>query len=215
MAQPSALVYKTHDNNRAVAAAAPASETGAIDPWQRWVEELCESRIQALCKSVGEVLAEFRHQARERCTQLQQELELLRREFHVLQGEVAAERGLRDLRAEVTTAREQIPQFPAIAARLEAEQKRLQRELDATQKKLLKVRANQSTTDYSLSELHRKFAAAKATPTMEMELSTSVSTFRVSDLDPAAATALKKFASECIDGYTGDPILLFDSAGTA
>ena len=73
----------------------------------------------------------------------------------------------------------QVPQVPAIAARLDAEQSslkaeqaRLQRELQATTKKVGRLRVDQSIADYSISELRKEAEAFKAA-SIEMETSTS------------------------------------------
>jgi hypothetical protein len=224
------LVYKTHDDarvaddndDRATAAAASAfatAETAARDPGWRWVERHVEYRASVFMEATGEALGEIRAQAREHCenevSALKHELKLLKREFRVLQSEVGVERGLRNLHDEVAQTRKQVPKVPALVAELEATQAQLQRELDATKKKLLRVRVNQSTTDFHVSELRKEMATAKAAASIEVEMETSTSRFRVRDLDPGAANALREFASQIVDARDGGSIWLSDPAGTA
>jgi hypothetical protein len=220
------LVYKTHVETRAngnddrvvtaVTSAAATAETAASDPWWVWVEKHCEYRASVLLEATGEVLGEFRAQAREHCERevgsVKRELELLRREFTVLRDEVGVERGLRDLHDEVAQTRKQVPKIPALVTQLETEQARLQRELDETKKKLLRVRTNQSIAEYRLSQLHKEVATAKAAASIEVEMETSTSRFRVRDLDPAAAVALREFASQVVDAHDGGSVWL---SGTA
>jgi hypothetical protein len=82
-----------------------------------------------------------------------------------------------EVRSEVEEARNEVPKLPAVAARLEAEQARPERELDATKKKLGRRRVNQSVTDYELRELRKETAAAKAAVkaagSIKLELETS------------------------------------------
>jgi chromosome segregation ATPase len=105
-----------------------------------------------------------------------------------------------------------VPKLPATVSRLEAEQARLQRELDATKKTLSKLRAKQSTISYGLSEVHKDITAAKAAASTEMTLETSTARFVARDLHPDAAAALKEFASQVVDAYDGSPLWL--SEGT-
>ena len=73
----------------------------------------------------------------------------------------------------------------------------------------------QSVTAYGLAELHKKTAAAKAAASMEMQLETSTSRFVVRDLDPAAAKAMREFASQVVDAWDGRAVWMSDPAGTA
>ena len=70
-------------------------------PWTDWVNAFFYYERSVMTEALGEVLGEFRAQARERCERevgiVARELELTRREFAVLQKEVGVERGLRKL----------------------------------------------------------------------------------------------------------------------
>jgi chromosome segregation ATPase len=188
--------------------------------WCEWVDARMDNRFDTYSEAVGKVLGEFRAQAREHCNReieiVKRELELTRRELNILREEVGLERGLRDLRSEVAKARKQVPKVPSIAARLEAQQTRLQRELDATKQKVSRLRVDQSITDHGLSELGKQMATAKAAASIEMELETSSTHFVMRNIDPAAAKALREFASQVIDARDGGAVWLSDPvAGTA
>jgi hypothetical protein len=78
-----------------------------------------------------------------------------------------------------------------------------------------KLRANQSITDYGLSELRKEAAATKAAASLEMELETSTSRFVMRNIYPAAAKTLREFASQVIDARDGGAVWLSNPAGTA
>jgi predicted RNase H-like nuclease (RuvC/YqgF family) len=136
-------------------------------------------------------------------------LELLRRELATVRDEVAVERGLRDLRSEIEDARAQVPKLPAIAARLEAGQERLRREIETTQGKLSRVRTNQCITDYRLAELRK--ATERRSTALELKIETTVSSFEMREVHPAARAGLRAFAAETLKGTRDDGKLwLFD-----
>jgi predicted nucleic acid-binding Zn-ribbon protein len=119
----------------------------------------------------------------------------------VLQKEVGVERGLRDLQDEVAEAQKQFPKIPAIVARFDAEQNSLkaeqaclQRELEATTKKVSRLRVDQAIADYSISELRKETSKAAS-----IELETSTSRFVMGHIDPVAASTLRDFAAQVID----------------
>ena len=173
--------------------------------------------------AIGQVLGEFRAQAREHCERevgiVKRELELTRREFAVLQKEVEVERGLRKLQDDVADAQKQVPTVPAIVARfdaeksgLKAEQARLQRELEATTKKVGRLRVDQALGDYSISQLRKETEASKAA---SIELETSTSRFVMRNINPVAARTLRDFAAQVIDARDGGAVWLSGPAGTA
>jgi chromosome segregation ATPase len=162
-------------------------------------------------------------QAREHCERevgiVKRELELTRREFAVLQKEVEVERGLRKLQDDVADAQKQVPTVPAIVARfhaeqsgLKAEQARLQRELEATTKKVGRLRVDQALGDYSISQLRKETEASKAA---SIELETSTSRFVMRNINPVAARTLRDFAAQVIDARDGGAVWLSGPAGTA
>jgi chromosome segregation ATPase len=160
-------------------------------------------------EAVGEVLGTFQADTHDEVDAVKRELELTRRELKALREEVALERSLRDLRSEVEEARKQVPSFPAIAERLEADHQRLRAELDATKNKM---RANQSIAEYGISELRKQaWAATKKATSVEMKVETE-SRFTMRDIDPAAAEALREFAPQIVSARTRGWIFL---AGTA
>jgi hypothetical protein len=112
-------------------------------------------------EGVGAAVGEFHEQALREVAVLKRELDQLRQEVTALREQVGLERGLRDLRSEVEEARAQVPNVPEIAARLEAGQARLRREVAATKSKVDRVRVDQSITDWRLAEL-RKATEARA-----------------------------------------------------
>jgi chromosome segregation ATPase len=147
-------------------------------------------------EAVGEVLGTLRADARDEVDVVKRDLEIMRREFAALREEVKLERSLRDLRAEVEEAQQQLPKFPAIASRLEAEQSRLREELDATR---TRMRANQSIAEYGISKLRNETAkATRAAASVEMKLESKSSRFMMRDIDPAAAEALREFATQIV-----------------
>ena len=118
----------------------------------------------------------------------------------MLQKEVGVDRGLRKLQDEVAEAQKQLPKVPAIAARLDAEQNslkaeqaRLQRELEATTKKVSRLRVDQALADYSISELRKEAVASKAA---SLSMETSTSRFVMRNIDPVAARTLRDFAAQ-------------------
>jgi hypothetical protein len=208
-------VRKTDDDDAVLSAAAAAyatSNTAPGETWRTWVEKYCEYRHSVVRDALGQVLGEFRAQAREYCEHeigiVKRELELTRREFAVLQKEAGVERALRNHQDEVAEARRLVPEVPAIAARLDAEQSslkaeqsRLQRELDATTKKVSRLRVDQAIADYSISELRKEASKAAS-----IELTTSSARFSMRNIDPAAARTLRDFAAQVIDGRDGGAV---------
>jgi hypothetical protein len=192
-------------------------------PWTDWVDARLDYERSVMTDALGEVLGEFRAQAREHCERevgiVARELDLTRREFAVLQKEVGVERGLRQLQDDVAEAQKQVPKVPAIAARLDAEQSslkaeqaRLQRELEATTKNVSRLRVDQSIADYSISELRKEAEAAKAA---SIELETSTSRFVMQNIDPVTARTLRDFAAQVIDAQDGGAVWLSAPASTA
>jgi hypothetical protein len=222
--------HDAYDADSAAAASAFAtSETATTDPWWKWVERHCEYRIKVLCDAVGEVLGEFRAQAREHCNReievLKRELELTRRELTVLRQEVGVERGLDELRSKVTKMHDELPKLPTIVVHLEKEQDRLEKELwslryelDATKKRLGRVRVDQSLTNYGLSELRTEVQASHAESVeleFESEDESRINRFQMRALHPQAAEMLKKFAAQVIASQRSGMIWTPDLVGKA
>jgi chromosome segregation ATPase len=197
------IIYKTRDADAdGTPAGRPLPERTTLAQsesellWWQWVD----NRIDEFGKAVGEVLGQFRKQAREQIETVKRELELTRRELNTLREEIGVERKLRALRDEIEQVRGEVPKLPAVVAQLKAEQKRLERELEETKKKLLHVRADQSVTNYSLSELNKKVATtkAKAAASVELKLETNSSSLIMRDVHPDAARALQEFAAQAL-----------------
>jgi septal ring factor EnvC (AmiA/AmiB activator) len=176
--------------------------------WWQWVDARIEDRVATLRDATGKVLGQMFEQER-------RELDLLRREFTQLRGQIGLERELKKLRREVEAARAQVPDFDAERQRLQDELADVRRELEATKKKLGKLRVDQSVQDYKLSQMQKQAAAAASKPSVEMELQTSSSRLVMRDLHPDAARALREFAAEVIDARSGGAILFSGPAGTA
>jgi hypothetical protein len=123
-----------------------SAESGSELPWWQWVDRRIEACLEAHSESVGTAIGEY---CGPQVAALKRELELLQREIVQLREQVGLERGLRDLRREVEDARAQTPKIPEIAARLEAGQERLQRELETAKTKLKRVRVDQSMADFN------------------------------------------------------------------
>jgi hypothetical protein len=201
-AVPKPDVHETYDDDDAVlsasASAYATSKTAAGEPWRTWVEKYCEYRHSVMRDAIGQVLGEFRAQAREHCER---------------------EVGLRKLQDDVADAQKQVPTVPAIVARfdaeqsgLKAEQARLQRELEATTKKVGRLRVDQALGDYSISQLRKETEASKAA---SIELETSTSRFVMRNINPVAARTLRDFAAQVIDARDGGAVWLSGPAGTA
>ena len=130
-------------------------------------------------------------------TQRETEYDLLRRELAVLRGEVGVERGFQALKAEIAVAKAEIPQVPAIEARVTAElaahkteTERLEAQLKTTKDRLSNLR------DYTLTQMERKQAKrATPEPAIEIKLETSATQFVMRDIDPAAMDAWRNFVA--------------------
>jgi chromosome segregation ATPase len=190
--------------------------------------ELSKREILALLREqVAECGRDVRKEVRAICERLEQgdaairrELELSKRELTLLQKEIGLERGLRALHDEVATARLEIPNLPAIEARLSAEQKHLEAEQARLESALAKVkdqlgkaRVDQSIMSYELAEL-RKQAEVSGEASIEMEFESRHSHFQMKAAHPEAAKALKEFAAQIVNGQDGT-IWLPGSAGKA
>jgi hypothetical protein len=187
------LVYKT--NHDAAVARAPSATSAVASeselPWREWVDRRIDTTLEAAEREMGEVL----------CKELdviQRELQLLKRELKTLRDEVAVERGLRDLRTKIEAASAQVPEVPALVAGLERAQARLERELEATKKKLTRARADQTMTDFRVAELRKQTESRAAG--IEVKLETASFTMR--ELHPNARDALREFAAVTLGNKT-------------
>jgi hypothetical protein len=143
----------------------------------------------------------------------------VRQEFAVLQQQVGLASGLKALREEVDRAVAAVPRVPALVEQLEAGQAELKRELKATKDKLTQTRVNQTMHDYRLSELDKATKAQKAHAAgLEMKFESVSASFVMREIHPAAAEAMRNFASEVVRPARSQTIWRFDPgppAGTA
>jgi hypothetical protein len=211
------LVFKAKDDARVPAGARAPSESSAAvagseqQSWWQWVDARIAACLAAHGEEVGEAVGDFCGQ---QVAALKRELELLRRELATVRDEVAVKNGLRDLQNEVAAARSEAPKVPALAARLEARQERLAREVETTKEKLSRVRTNQCITDYRL----RKLSESAATRAQALELKIERTSFQMRELDPSAAETLRTFATETLKSTRQDEtlwVLPGPTAGTA
>jgi hypothetical protein len=148
--------------------------------------------------------------ARAKDAQAQAGEELLRRELAVLQKEIGLERAVRALHDEVEVAKSEIPQVPAIEARIDgrlsemaAEQKRLQDELQKTKNRVSKMRVNQSITEYSLKESLKELQHAQQ-PAVELKFVTEDGCcFSLKDANPGAVETWRRFAADLVAANNG------------
>jgi chromosome segregation ATPase len=150
--------------------------------------------------------------------------ELLRREVAALRDQIGLQKELESLRKRVADAQAQIPEVPAIIARLQtdAENTRaditgrivaLDKELHAAKDKILKLRVQNSETQHGLKRLERQAHATTAKAEIEIETSTSI--FSMRGLDPETAKTLRAFAEQVIDAKDHAPLWLGPPAGSA
>jgi hypothetical protein len=211
-AAPAGIIHKTKDNARVVperpalkhsepVRSAPTSTSTVANPdaiaeiWD-WLREHTDGHkelVEQIAEGVVGLISE-------RTNPLKREQALLRRELEILRTEV----NIRGLQKEVAAAREQVPAFPAIEARLDAENRSLkaklagmERELEKTKDRLGKVRVNQSVTEYSLKKLEKQVEANGAA-SIEMEYESRHEYFQMRASHPDAARALKDFANGII-----------------
>jgi hypothetical protein len=197
------IIYKDRDNalvDHALSERSTSVASGSELPWQEWVK----SYVDANNEGVGEALAKYCEQT---IAPLRRELELLQQQFTVLREQVGLERGLAALREEVNVARAAVPKVPTIVEKLEAGQKRLEREAKTIKEKLTGVRVRLYESDYKLEQL-QKSATARATE-IETKIET-IETFRTREIHPDAAATLRAFADEALKGHRGETIWLFD-----
>ena len=111
---------------------------------------------EALGQALGTKAAEVRGD-------LTREINLLKREFAVLQGEVAAANKLRALQEEIMAAKAAVPQVPTIVADFEAKQtamkkelRDLKRELATAKDKIADLNVEVSQSRHVISELEKQ-----------------------------------------------------------
>jgi hypothetical protein len=208
------LVYKTRDDARAPEPRETARSTEVTHrAWGQLVDDRIAHERERLCKGIGEFAAQY---VAERVDPLKRELELTRRELDVVRMEL----NIKALQEEVRAARAKIPNLAAVEARFDAENKRLkakqadlERELAKTTERVSKMRVDQALADSSIREL-RKQAEANSTASVELEVETRSTHFAMRATHPAAARALKDFASQIIRGHDGK-LLISGPAGRA
>jgi chromosome segregation ATPase len=184
------IIYKRRDD--ALVDHAPSERStsaGSELSWAEWVDQRIAACLEPLYESVGTAMGEYVGQ---QVAALKRQIELLEREIVQLREQFAIERGLRDLRSEVEAARAEVPKLPAIMGRFEKEQEGLRREVEKQKARLNRARADQSMTDYRLSEL-QKSAKARAT---EIEMKLETASFTMREVHPNAKAALRDFAAE-------------------
>jgi len=195
-------------SERSVSVASGSSELS----WWEWTERFVDARLEAHGESIGTVIGEFCGQ---QIAPLKREIELLRREVIQLREQVGLERELKELRGQIETAKNQVPKVPELVSGLKQDQTRLQREVARTKEKVSKLRTNQSISDYRLAELSKTAKARAAS--LEMKIETTVSSFKMREIDPSAARALRAFASESLKNTQHEKIWIFPDpeAGSA
>jgi len=204
------VVYKRHDDAVVERSAAVASGSEQGEPWKQWVE----SHVDARLNEVGEAIIEavFSHFG-PKTKELKRENELLQREVTQLREQVGLERGLKDLRSEVEQARSEVPKLPTVVQRLEEGQARLHGEIATTKDALKRVRIDQSLTDRRLSKLSEATAARSTAMEMKIERTS----FEMREVDPAAAAALRNFATATLGARQDEKIWILPgpAGGTA
>jgi hypothetical protein len=145
------LVYKTR-TNAAPSARVPSERSAAVasgssEVWWQWVDKRIDAGLEAAAEGMGQAVGEFHDEAMREIAALKRELDLTRDEVRVLREQLGLSRELAGLRSDVAQARAEVPRMPAIAAKLQSGQERLERELEATKKKLTRARADQFMTD--------------------------------------------------------------------
>jgi chromosome segregation ATPase len=209
----SELVFKAIDD--AIAPTEHRTAAGSSElPWWEWVDQRLDARLEAHGEETGTAIADF---CGPQFAALKRQIQLLEREVTQLREQVALERGLRDLRTEVEVARAEVPKLPAIAARLERGQARLERELETTQQKLKRTRVDQRIADHQLTKLRE--ATEQRAASVEMKFETTVSSFRMHEIHPDAARAMKNFADAALKAApkwapSADKIWMFDPSVT-
>ena len=145
--------------------------------------------------------------------------DLVLRELGVLRSEVAVERELRELHAEIAAAQAAIPRVAELEARVEtqlAQQavilQRQEAELTKTRNRLGKLKVDHALTESRLAAYLEE--AAKAEPRTDLEMFSSFTRFTVRDLSLSNANTLAEFATQTVD-RSGTPIFVLPPAGTA
>ena len=146
----------------------------------------------------------------------QREIELTRRELGALQREVELKL---NLKSEVDAARAEVEELRQRATSFQAEVDALRETVAKQQKTILKLRAETHQLDYEQREQDKAVRAlrreAKAASS-EIELQTSTTYFRMKNVHPDAAAAMREVASQVLDAKDGRTIgWLEHPAGTA
>lgn len=121
------------------------------------------------------------------------------------------------MREQVETAKNEVPRLPDIVGQFKTEQARLQREVAKTKEKLSRVRVDQSVADFKLKELARETKKQAANVEMKIE-STVAASFKMTEMHPDAAAALRSFADATLAGTRQDEkiwVVEGPTAGTA
>jgi hypothetical protein len=178
------------DDDDTVRARSVSVASGSELPWQEWVESFVDGRLLAAVDQIGK-------EAGELLDELRRELRLLQREIVQLREQVGLERELKELRGQIETAKNQVPKLPELVSGLKQDQTRLQREVERTREKVSKLRADQSIADFKLKELSKATEARAAN--VEMEFERTVASFRMREMHPDAAAALRRFSGAVLE----------------
>src|SRR5262245_58177731 len=144
MSRPEPILYKTRED----AFVPERTDQTTSDPttsWIDWVDTRTAEALDVNNQAVGEAIGD--HCAGE-IGPLKREIELLRREIVQLR----AQNELDELRDQIKTAKNQIPEVPKLVDDLATAQRRLHREVVAVKEKLGELRVDQSQANYRLAE---------------------------------------------------------------
>ena len=198
------LVQKTREDALVERSAAATSAGSEHQSWQEWVSDFVYARIAEFAEDAGKQTVRW-------LDEIRREQKLLEREVVQLREQLAIERGLASLRDEVADARAQVPKVPELVERLETQQARFKSELEKTQKRVSRVRVDQSIAAHRLADLAKE--TKKQTANVEMQIEHTVASFKA-EIHPEAAATLRKFATETLKGtqHEKDKIWIFEGA---
>jgi DNA repair exonuclease SbcCD ATPase subunit len=207
------FVVKTLDGAR-VPVPEPVQQTmdAQTQSWVEWIDARIEEKLNGVIKAMDQELAELLDKQHEK---IQGALDRRDAKIQALRDEVEVKlslgRKVARLKAEVAEARQMQPNF-------EDKLNVLEGRVEKVSKQTSRVRTEQSILEYQQKQLNTELSQMKrnaAAPAAVVEFETSSSRITVGNLHRDAANALRRFASEVVDAYDGDPILFSGPAGTA
>ena len=211
------LIHKTRDNARvadddgASVERRASAKSGSEMAWWEWVDKRIGQHLEGFAVEAAEGMAEF---VGKKVSPLKRELELQRRELDVLRMEV----NVKALQEEVRAARAAVPKLPEIVAELisdlESKQVRLERELAKVKDRTGKLKVDQMVAACRVEEL-RKTVEVNSAASVEVEFESERHHFAMRATHPAAARALKEFATGIINGQADGTLWLPGRAGNA